>query len=143
MSLLKEIRDSQSSQCTRNDLRKYSQTIKKQFNEIDVKVSTNSSAINSLEVRLSSIESSLLRNNYETELNKQNALSNNLNIMGIPSANDEDLTMIALKIFSQIGCDLTRSVWLLSHKKSQFVHRYVHCKDQQFCCQTADFEGQN
>lgn len=109
MSLLKEIREYQSTQCTKNDLQTYSLTIKKQFDLVDKRVSNNTSAISSVEARLCSIESQLLRNDYEAELNKQNALSRNVSIMGIEATVNEDLTTIALKIFAIIGCEFTRN----------------------------------
>lgn len=70
---------------------------------------SNASAINAMELRLSSIEHSLQHNTYEAELNKQNALSRNLNIMGVPVTDNENLTAITLKIFSLLGCELSRS----------------------------------
>ncbi len=68
MTLLKEIREYQSTLCTKNDLQTYSLTIKKQFNLVDQRVSNNSSAISSVKARLCSIESQLRRNDYEAEL---------------------------------------------------------------------------
>lgn len=56
--------------------------------------------------RISLIESSLELGKYETELNKQNALSRNLSIMGVPATENEDLSRTPMKIFSLIGCDL-------------------------------------
>lgn len=109
MSLIKEIREYQSTQCTKNDLQAYSLTIKEQFTAVDQRVSNNASAIDSMAARLCSIESQLRRNDYEAELNKQNALSLNLSIMGITATNNENITVVALKVFSLIGCELTRT----------------------------------
>lgn len=104
MLLLKEIRD---SQCTKDDLLKYGLTIKKQFNEVDKRITSNATTINSMESRINSIESTLALNQHDTELTKQNVLSRNLSIMGVPAAENEDLTSIALKIFALVGCHLT------------------------------------
>lgn len=109
MSLLKEIRDSQSSQCTKNDLQEYSLTITKKFSEVDRRVTSNTSSINSMSSRLSRIESSMESNKHDSELTKQNVLARNLSIMGIPLADNEDLTLIALKVFTLVGCELSRA----------------------------------
>lgn len=105
--LLKEIRDSQSTQCTKNDLLVYGQSINKKFTAIDQRVTSNASTINSMESRIKSIETSLKQSNHEAELSKQNVLSRNLSIMGVPPTENEDLKSIALKIFSMIGCQQT------------------------------------
>ncbi|KAG4067311.1 hypothetical protein HA402_000302 [Bradysia odoriphaga] len=47
--------------------------------------------------------------NYEAELLKQNVLSHNLSIMGLPATVDEDLNLLSLKIFQVIGCAIQRS----------------------------------
>lgn len=94
MLLLKQIRDAQSS--TRTDLHKYSCTISKKFDEVDHRVATNTSSIKSVASRLTKIETSL-------ELNKQNAVSCNLSIIGIPWADCEDLVSIAIKLFPLAG----------------------------------------
>lgn len=108
IKLLKEIRDSQSTQCTKKDLHDYSQTIATKINDLDVRVTSNSSSINSISSRMKTIESSLERSNHETELAKQNILSNNLSIMGIPMIENEDLPSIALRLFAWVGCSLTK-----------------------------------
>lgn len=107
MSLLKEIRYSQSTQCTKDDLHNYSQTINKKFTAMDQSVSSNSASINTMNSRIKSIESSLASNKYENEITKQNVLFRNLSIMGIPAAENENLKSIALSIFSLVGCQLT------------------------------------
>lgn len=108
MSLLKENRDSQSSQCTKDDLLEYSRTIKKQFKDMDHRVSSNTSSIGSMASQIREIQTALELNKYEAELNKQSVLSRNLSIMGVPATENEDLMAIALKIFSLVGCKLTR-----------------------------------
>lgn len=107
MILLKEIRNSQSTQCTKKDLIEYSQTINKQFVAMDQRVSSNTSTMKSIESRVEKIESAMESNKHESELAKQNVLSCNLSIIGIPAASNEDLKMIALRIFSFVGCQLT------------------------------------
>lgn len=97
MSILKEIRDSQATQCTKNDLVEYGKTINKQFSEVDKRISANASTINSMESRMVSIEASLEISKHEAELMKQNAISRNLSVMGIPATANEDLKSIALK----------------------------------------------
>lgn len=106
MSLLKEIRD---SQCTKNDFHKYSQAIKNQFDDVDQKMSKNTAAIETMDSRISKIEKALKQNATDAELSKQNAISRNLSIMGVPPTENEDLTSLALKIFSLVGCELRRS----------------------------------
>lgn len=103
MSLLKEIRDSQSSLCTKHDLQEHSQSITKKFSEVDRRVSANSSTINSVASRLSKIESSLELNKHDNELAKQAVISRNLSIMGIPPSDNEDLVSLVLNIFSLAG----------------------------------------
>lgn len=71
---------------------------------MDQRVTSNTSTINSMEQRMKSIESSLELNKHEVELSKQNALSRNLSIIGVPATVNEDLKAIALKIFALIGC---------------------------------------
>ncbi len=107
MMLLKEIRNSQSSQCTKNDLMEYSQTINKQFVAMDKRVSSNTSTIKTMEDRIKTIETTLESNKHESELAKQSVLSRNLSIIGVPASENEDLKWIALSIFSNIGCKLT------------------------------------
>lgn len=109
MVLLMEIRNSQSALCTKTDLRDHSNTIAKKFNEIDLRVSSNTSTIDSFASRLNKIESSLASSKYETEINKQNAIARNLSIMGIPPTDNEDLVSIAMSLFSLVGCDLGRA----------------------------------
>lgn len=106
MLLLKQIRD---SQCTKNDLQEYSKSIAMKFEDMDKRVSVNSSAVRSVEVRLSLIEATLVKNNYEAELMKQSALSHNLSIMGIPATAKENLSSIALKVFDKFGCNLSHT----------------------------------
>lgn len=109
MDLLKEIRDSQSSLCTKSDLHDYSQTMKRKFSEMDKRVTTNTSTINTVASKISSIESSLELNKHDLELVKQNAISSNLSIMGIPMTENEDLTSIATKLFLLVGCKVTKA----------------------------------
>lgn len=106
MVLLKEIRD---SQCTRNDFQRYSQTIKKQFDDVHQEIETNTAAIGSMDSRIITIEKALERNKYEAELSKQNVISRNLSVMGVPPVINEDLISIALKLFSLVGCELKRT----------------------------------
>lgn len=109
MVLLKEIRNSQSALCTKTDLHDYSNSITKKFGEVDQRVSSNTSAINSFASRLSKIESSLASSKYETEINKQHAIARNLSIMGIPPTDNEDLVSIAMSLFALVGCALARA----------------------------------
>ncbi len=108
MSLLKEIRDSQSSLCTKDDLQVHSHAIAKRFNEMDRRVTSNTSTISTVASRLNMIESSLEHSKHDNELAKQNIISRNLSIMGIPPIDDEDLVSLSLKLFSLVGCDITR-----------------------------------
>lgn len=109
LSLLKGIRDSQSSLCTKIDLREYGQSIAKKFDDIDQRVSANTSSVNGMSSRICKVESTLERNKHEAELAKQNAISRNLTIMGVPPMENEDLGAMAIKIFSLVGCELSRS----------------------------------
>lgn len=109
LSLLKEIRDSQSSLCTKNDLHEHGLNIAKKFNEVDRRVSANTSSMNGMSSRIDKIESALERNKHDAELMKQNAISRNLSVMGIPPMENEDLFSITMKISSLVGRDLSRA----------------------------------
>lgn len=109
IQLLKEIRKSQSAQCTKNDLFDYGQKIGKQFKDIDKRVTSNTSSITSMTSRMNTLESQLDINKHEAELVKQSILARNLSIMGVPATQNEDLTAIALKLFSRIGCNLRKT----------------------------------
>lgn len=109
LSLLKEIRDSQSSLCTKDDLQEYGLSISKKFNDMDHRVSSNEASLQTVTSRISQIESSLARNNHDAELVKQNQIARNLSILGVPALPNEDLISIALKIFSLIGGEFTNS----------------------------------
>lgn len=76
---------------------------------MELKVATNTAAIDSMESRMNSIGKTLKRNAYDAEFTKQNVISRNLSIMGVPPTENEDLTSLAIKIFSLIGCELKRT----------------------------------
>lgn len=109
LSLLKEIRDSQSSLCTKNDLLEHGHEITKKFNDIDRRVSANTSSFSGMSSRINKIESTLERNKHETELAKQSVISRNITIIGIPPMENEDLGALAIKVSSLVGCELSRS----------------------------------
>lgn len=68
LSLLKEICNSQTSLCTKDDLQRHSQAINKRFCELDQRVSTNASSLTSMVSRMDRIEMSVERSKYEPEL---------------------------------------------------------------------------
>lgn len=104
MKMLKEIRSSHS---TKEDLLEYGQVINKQFVVVENKISTNASSIQLVEARVKAIEQSMEDNRHEAELTKQNLLSNNLTIIGIPETPNENLRAVAIQLFSLVDCQVT------------------------------------
>lgn len=113
LSLLKEIRDSQSS--LRNDFQSNSQVVSERLTDMDVRVTSNASSINAhtssinaMSSRINKVESAIEDSRYENELMKQSAISKNLSVVGIPPLENEELVAIVMKICSQIGHNLRR-----------------------------------
>lgn len=102
MLVLKEIRDSQASLCTKEDLRNG-------FKDMDRRVTANTSSVKEMSTRMVRIESSLETNKHETELLKQSVISRNLSIMGIPPTDNESLNVIATSICKFLGIELSKT----------------------------------
>lgn len=104
MELLVSIK---KEQCTKADLKDYSDSINTKFNETNARIDHNESKVTDLSTRVDRMESIVFNNLYESELNKQKLLRNNLSIMGVPKMKNEDLKITARNIFKFIGCDAT------------------------------------
>lgn len=108
--LLKEIRN---SQCTKDDLHAYGEKISEKFGErftaMDRRVEKSEKSIGTIESRLYEIESTLRQNDFDSELAKQNLLSNNITVMGIPYESNEDLSSLLLRLFALIKCQFARA----------------------------------
>lgn len=107
--VLKQIRDSQASLCTKDDLRN-------EFKDMDRRVTSNTSSLNNVSTRIVHIESTLETNKHETELVKQSMISCNLSIMGVPPTSNEKLSEVATNICTFLGIELSNSDVLGSYR---------------------------
>lgn len=106
ISLLQEIR---SHQCTKDDLKSYSNAINTKFKEVDKQLETNTENIESMDNRLAALEIDAATARFETELGKQRLLRNNLSIVGVPRTSEECLETIATEIFRSLGCESAKT----------------------------------
>lgn len=113
LSLLHEIR---SQQCTKDDLKQYSDAINSRFKEVDKQLvktkkqlEANTNNIDTMQCRLTAVEENAATARFENELAKQRLLRNNLSIAGVPRTADECLKTIASEIFNILGCESTES----------------------------------
>lgn len=100
MQLLREIHQ---NQCTKQDFYAFSKVVNKRFDDIEEKVSKNSSRVTELEIRLDEQEKRAAAARVDAELQKQKLLKNNVNIIGVPMRQNEDVKAIVLDIVKYLG----------------------------------------
>lgn len=106
LELLREIR---KTQCTKDDFTKYEKAISKQFSAVENRISSNTTSIETMEVRLKNVEESLEASKYDAEIAKQNLLSRNLSIVGIPMMENENLRALIVKLGTLVDCQVKNS----------------------------------
>lgn len=92
------------SQCTKADMQTFTESMNSKLVDIESKVSSQDSKIESMDKRLSACEGQAASAEFQSQLDKQRTLKNNISIFGIIPTEGEKLKQIAVSVFSKIGC---------------------------------------
>lgn len=92
------------AQCTKHDMKLFTDSVNNKLVAIESKVTSQDNKIESMNKRLSKCESQAVSAQYQTELEKQRLLKNNVSIFGIGRSDGENLLQIAITVFNKIGC---------------------------------------
>lgn len=92
------------TQCTKHDMKLFTDSVNSKLVEIKSKVSSQDVKIDSLNKRLDLCESQAASAQYHIQLDKQRSLKNNVSIFGIGSTEGENLLQIVVSVFNKIGC---------------------------------------
>lgn len=108
----------QERQCTKDDLQAFTSNVNQRMDNIEIKVNQR---INNIEnnqeksnekisiicSRMEKCEDITNAALYQSELDKQRSLKNNVCIFGIHKTNEENLIQIVIKAFSKINCAIS------------------------------------
>lgn len=92
------------SQCTKNDMKLFTESINSKLVEIESKVSSHDTKIDSMNKRLDLCEKQAASAEYQIQLDKQRLLKNNVSIFGIGRTEGENLLQIVVSLLNKIGC---------------------------------------
>lgn len=94
------------TQCTKNDMKLLTDTVNSKLVKIESKITTQDGKIDAMNQRLNECEKQAASAQYHNELEKQRSLKTNLSIFGVDRVDGENLTQIAMSIFSKIDCQV-------------------------------------
>lgn len=99
----------QQTQCTKDDMKSFTDSVNTKLVDIEAKVSSQDGKIDAMNHRLEKCENQAASAHYQLELEKQRSLKNNLSIFGVSRKEGESLQHIVSSIFDKIGCAVTES----------------------------------
>lgn len=94
------------SQCTKKDMKLYTETINSKLVDIESKISKHDDSIALVNKRLEKCENQAATAQFGMELEKQRSLKNNISVFGIGHKEGENLQQIILSLFQKIGCNV-------------------------------------
>lgn len=97
----------QKSQCTKDDMKSFTDSVNSKLVQIETKVTSQDAKIEAMNHRLDKCENQAASAQYQLELEKQRTLKNNVSIFGVCRMDEENLYQIVSSIFKQIGCTVT------------------------------------
>lgn len=97
----------QQTQCTKDDMKSFTDSVNTKLVDIEAKVSSQDGKIDAMNHRLEKCENQAASAHYQLELEKQRLLKNNLSIFGVSRKEGENLQHIVSSIFDKIGCAVT------------------------------------
>lgn len=92
------------TQCTKHDMKLFTDSVNSKLVAIESKVSSQDVKIDSMNKRLDKCESQAASAQYQLEMEKQRSLKNNVSMFGIGRSEGENLLQIAASVFNKIGC---------------------------------------
>lgn len=122
-----------NSQFTKKEGVALKKAVDKKFEVINIELKAHSTKFTVIEERMSQFETKLALAKYEQELSKQQALKNNISIVGCPKYDDENVTETVIKIFKAFGVHFKPTdfsgVYRSMGKKPSFTSIIVKFKD--------------
>lgn len=122
--ILNLLTDIKQQQFTKKDGMLLKKVCDKKFLAIDSELKTHSTLLAELDSRMNHYDSKFAAADYERELQKQNALKNNISIFGCSKSENEDLKKTVIKIFNAFGIKLDAadfvSVYRTTGKRPSF-----------------------
>lgn len=103
MALLRSIKE---EQCTKSDLKVFTDCVNKKLEVMEKKIIAQGKSIINIDKRVSAAENIAASAQYQIELEKQRAIKNNVSIFGIPSTAGEELIKIVTNTLNKTGCNV-------------------------------------
>lgn len=105
LSMLSEIKC--QNQDTNNELSTMKKVIAGKFNAIEDELKKNKRVVGAITGRLDEMENKVNAAAYDNELERQQKLKNNVSICGVPKADDENASAVALTVFKAFGLNFS------------------------------------
>lgn len=105
--LLAMLTSIQQTQCTKDDMKTFTESVNSKLIGIEEKVSSQDVKIEAMNNRLAKCENQAASAQFQLELEKQRSLKNNVSIFGVGRNDGENLPQIVSSIFDKIGCAVT------------------------------------
>lgn len=114
-STLQILKDIQKNQCTKKDLQQYMDAVNKRLDGAEQALENHSQSLGNhsewlkeLQTRMDEHDTRAEAAKIETELQKQKSLKNNLNLIGVPFIQNEDLVALVIAIFGALDIPVAR-----------------------------------
>lgn len=131
--MLQMLTNLSKNQFTKKDGESLKKSVDLRFNAINTELKSHTSQLSEIDERMAQFEKKLASATYNNELQKQQALKNNISIYGYPKEDNENVIEVALKVFAAFGVTFSQndfaSVYRTSIKRPKFSAIIVKFKD--------------
>lgn len=107
---MKKTQDSiKDAQFTKKEGTALKKSVDSKFAAINTELKAHNVRFTEIEERMVEFEVKLASASYDRELSKQQALKNNISILGCPKINDENVSEVAIMVFKAFGASFIKS----------------------------------
>lgn len=131
--MLKMLSNLNKNQFTKKDGESLKKSVDLRFNAINTELKSHAGQLSEIDDRMAQFDKKLASATYNNELQKQQALKNNISIYGYPKEDNENIVEAALKVFAAFGVTFSQidfaSVYRTAIKRPKFSAIIVKFKD--------------